>query len=186
VVGGNGIVSGIAGRYASALFDLARDRRALDDVARDLASVEAMIAESADLARLVRSPVISREDQGRAMLAILAAAGIGDLVTRFVGLVARNRRLFTLVNMIDAYRRLYADHRGEISADVTSARPLSDDQVGRIRQQLASAAGREVSVSTSVDPALLGGLVVRLGSRMIDSSLRTKIQNLQLSMKEVG
>ena len=180
------IVSGVAGRYASALFELAREQGALDDVARDLASIDEMIRESPDLARLVRSPVISREDQGRAVGAVLEAAGIGDLACRFVGLVARNRRLFALRGMVIAFRNLLADHRGEVSAKVISARPLSDDQVARIKSQLVSAMGQEVSLSTDVDDGLLGGLVVRIGSRMVDSSLRTKLQNMRTAMKEVG
>ncbi len=179
-------MSGIAGRYASALFDLAREEGALDDVAGDLDSIDDMIARSADLARLVRSPVVSREDQGRAVGAVLEAAGIGDLTRRFVGLVARNRRLFALRGMIAGYRTLLADHRGRTAAEVTSARPLSDGQIARIESQLAGAFGRDVSLTAAVDESLLGGLVVRVGSRMVDSSLRTRLEGMRTAMKEVG
>ena len=177
------IVSGIAGRYASALFDLARGQGALDNVSDDLASIDRI---SVDLARLVRSPVISREDQGRAMAAVLESASICDLVCRFVGLVAQNRRLFVLQDMIAAFRTLLAAHRGEATALVTSARSLTDEQVARIKSQLAGLVDQEISLSTEVDESLLGGLVVRIGSRMVDSSLRTKLQKIQTAMKEVG
>lgn len=180
------IVSGIAGRYASALFDLAREQGELDDVARDLAAIDEMIGASADLARLVRSPVISRDDQGRAFGAVLESANIRDLVRRFVGLVAQNRRLFALRDMVAAFQRLLADHRGEVTATITSARPLSGEQVTRIKSQLAGIVDQDVALSTDVDESLIGGLIVRIGSRMVDSSLRTKLQNMQTAMKEVG
>ena len=176
----------MAGRYASALFDLAREGSALDDVASDLEAVDAMIDGSADLARLVRSPVIPREDQGRAIDAVLEAAGIGDLARRFIGLVARNRRLFALRDMMAAYRTLLADHRGQTTARVTSARPLTDEQIARIGSRLAGIVDQEISLTTDVDESLLGGLVVRVGSRMIDSSLRTKLQGMRTAMKEAG
>ena len=176
----------MAGRYASALFDLAREGSALDDVASDLEAVDAMIDGSADLARLVRSPVIPREDQGRAIDAVLEAAGIGDLARRFIGLVARNRRLFALRDMMAAYRTLLADHRGQTTARVTSARPLTDEQIARIESRLAGIVDQEISLTTDVDESLLGGLVVRVGSRMIDSSLRTKLQGMRTAMKEAG
>ena len=130
-------MSGIAGRYASALFDLAREQGTLDAAASDLASIDEMIGGSVDLARLVRSPVISRKDQGRAMAAVLESANISELVCRFVGLVAQNRRLFGLRDMIAAFRALLAVHRGETTARVTSAQPLTDEQVERIKSQLA-------------------------------------------------
>ena len=179
-------MSGTVGRYASALFDLAREGSALDDVAGDLEAVDAMIAGSADLARLVHSPVISREDQGRAIGAVLEAAGIGDLARRFVGLVARNRRLFALRDMMAAYRTLLADHRGQTTAKVTSAHPLTDEQIARIGSRLAGVVDQEISLTADVDESLLGGLVVRIGSRMIDSSLKTKLQGMRTAMKEAG
>ena len=176
----------MAGRYASALFDLAREGSALDDVASDLEAVDAMIDRSADLARLVRSPVIPREDQGQAIDVVLEAAGIGDLARRFIGLVARNRRLFALRDMMAAYRTLLADHRGQTTARVTSARPLTDEQIARIESRLAGIVDQEISLTTDVDESLLGGLVVRVGSRMIDSSLKTKLQGMRTAMKEAG
>ena len=176
----------MAGRYASALFDLAREGSALDDVAGDLEAVDAMIDGSADLARLVRSPVIPREDQGQAIDAVLEAAGIGDLARRFVGLVARNRRLFALRDMMAVYRTLLADHRGQTTARVTSARPLTDEQIARIESRLADVVDQEISLTTDVDESLLGGLVVRVGSRMIDSSLKTKLRGMRTAMKEAG
>ena len=179
-------MSGIAGRYASALFDLAREQGTLDAAAGDLASIDEMIGVSVDLARLVRSPVISREDQGRAMAAVLESVNISALVCRFVGLVAQNRRLFGLRDMIVAFRALLADHRGETTARVTSARPLTDEQVERIKSQLAGLVDQKISLTTDVDEGLLGGLVIRIGSRMVDSSLRTKLQKMQTAMKEVG
>ena len=180
------IVSGITGRYASALFDLARDQGALDEVAGDLATINEMIDVNADLARLVRSPVISRDDQGRAMAAVMEVAGIGVLAGRFVGLVAQNRRLFALCDMVAAFKILLADYRGEATANVTVARLLTEQQTVRVKSQLAGIVGQEISLSIDVDEDLLGGIVVRLGSRMVDSSLRTKLQRMQTAMKEVG
>ena len=179
-------VSGLAGRYATALFELARDSGTLDDVAGDLASLKTLIGESADLARLVRSPVFSRDDQARAMGAVLEKAGAADLTRRFIGLVASKRRLFALPDIINAYASLLAHHRGEVSAHVVSAYPLDDAQMQTLGETLKAAAGRDVQIDTAVDQEILGGLIVRMGSRMIDSSLRTKLTNLQVAMKEVG
>jgi len=175
--------SGVAGRYATALFDLALDRRAIDEVAGDLQRLQAMINESADLRRLIRSPLFSRDQQSAAMAAVLTSAELSELVRNFVGVVAANRRLFALEGMIAAYRGLVARHRGEVTAEVTSATPLSDTQRAAVEQALKEAIGSNVSVVTDVDPDLIGGMVVRVGSRMVDSSLRTKLQRLQLAMK---
>lgn len=180
------LVSGIAGRYATALFELARDARSLDTVAADLARVQQMIADSPDLARLVRSPVFGRDEQRRAMAAVLERAGIGDLVRRFVGVVADNRRLFVLVGMIGAFQTLLARHRGETLAEVATATPLADAQLAAIRSALAQALGREVSVQSRVEPELIGGLVVKVGSRLVDGSIRAKLNNLKTVMKGVG
>jgi F-type H+-transporting ATPase subunit delta len=180
------IVSGLSGRYAVALFELAKDGGNLDSVAADLQNLKALMSESSDLVRLIRSPVLTREDQGKAMDAVMDKAGFSDITRNFVGLVSRNRRLFSLGDMIEAFAALIAQHRGEISADVTSAQPLNDAQMAEISAGLAKAVGREVNVSASVDESLIGGLVVKVGSRMIDNSIRTKLQNLQLAMKGVG
>jgi F-type H+-transporting ATPase subunit delta len=179
-------VSGIAGRYATALFELAVSEKRLDETAAELEQLRVMLEESADLDRLVRSPVVSREDQGKVMDIITEQAGMSPLVRRFVGVVAQNRRLFALRGMIRAFGQLLAEHRGEVVAEVTSARSLNDSQLAALKASLAQGLGRDVNVETSVDEGLIGGLVVKVGSRMIDSSLRTKLQNIKFAMKEVG
>jgi F-type H+-transporting ATPase subunit delta len=176
-------VSGVSGRYAAALFELADEHKQLDEVAADLAGIRALIAESGDLRLLVSSPVISREVQGRAIAAVLEKAGVSDLTLRFVGVVAQNRRLFALADMCDAYRELLSRRRGEVTAEVTTARALTDAQRERLEQELRAAMGSKVSLQASVDASLLGGMVVKVGSRMVDSSLRTKLQRLELSLK---
>jgi len=176
-------VSGVAGRYAAALFDLADEQKELDAVASDLATIRQLLAESEDLRRLVRSPVISREAQSRAILAVLERAGAAPMTRNFVGVVAQNRRLFALDDMCVGYRELLAARRGEVTAEVTTARPLSDAQRAALEQELRTAMGSLVSIDDRVDPALLGGMVVKVGSRMVDSSLRTKLQRLELTLK---
>ncbi len=173
----------MAGRYASALFDLALDGAEIEAVAAELEQLQAMIDDSADLRRFLRSPLYSRDDQSRAMAAIVKAAGISKLVGNLIGVVAANRRLFVLEDIIRAYRALVSAHRGEIAAEVTTAHPLSEAHRAAVEQALRNAVGSSVLMETSVDPELLGGMVVRVGSRMVDSSLRTKLQRLQLSMK---
>lgn len=184
--GAQGLGSGLAGRYAKALFDLAVEQNQRDQVAADLGRLKAMLADSGDLSRLVMSPAFSRDEQGRAMKAVLERAELGETTRRFIGVVARNRRLFALPKMIEGYAALVAQAKGEISATVTSAHPLADAQVAQIRDMLAARAKRKVALTATVDPELIGGLVVRLGSRMIDSSIRTKLQMLELAMKGVG
>jgi len=178
--------AGLAARYAAALFELADEAKQLDSVAADLKTVKAMIDGSADLRRLVRSPVLSRADQGRAMAAVLQQARTGDLVRRFIGLVAENRRLFALVDMIDAYLAELARRRGEVTASVVSAVPLSEPQVAALTDALRRAVGGKVAVEMRTDASLIGGLVVQVGSRLVDSSLKSKLQRLQLAMKGVG
>ncbi|MDA0996989.1 MAG: F0F1 ATP synthase subunit delta [Proteobacteria bacterium] len=178
--------SGLAGRYATALFDLAREEKKLDDVAADLSQLGAMVAESADLARLIRSPVISRGDQVRAMSAIAEAAGFSKLTGNFVGVVAENRRLFAVPAMIMAYQAMLAESRGQATAEVVSAKPLSDAQRQAVTNALKQAIGTAVQVEERVDESLLGGLVVKVGSRMVDSSLKTKLQQMRLAMKGIG
>ena len=179
-------VSGIAGRYATALFDLAIDEGALDQTADDMASLGRMIADSADLHRLVRSPVIGSAAQLEAIDVVMAKAQFGSLTQKFVGLVSSNRRLFALPSMVQSFAQLMASHRGEIAGEVISAHPMSAAQLDVLRAQLKSAVGSDVQIDAKVDPSLLGGLIVKIGSRMIDSSLRTKLQNLKFAMKGAG
>jgi F-type H+-transporting ATPase subunit delta len=175
--------SGLAGRYAVALFELAREQDELDVVAGDLHRLREMLAESADLERLIRSPVVSREEQARALTALGERAGFAPLTRQFLGLLAHKRRLFALPDVIEAYDSMLAKHRGEVGADVVSAAPLSAEQLESVQRQLAAAMGQTVKLSTAVDPSLLGGLVVRVGSRMIDASIRTKLRQLELALK---
>ncbi|MDV7341424.1 F0F1 ATP synthase subunit delta [Terasakiella sp. A23] len=178
--------SGLAGRYASAIFDLAVENDAVDQVAQDLSDLSVMLSESEDLSKLVLSPVIAREEQGRAMTAVMDAAKISDLTKRFISVVAQNRRLFELEGMIYGFQALLAEHKGEVSAQVTSAKALTQKQVDSLTASLKEAIGSDVAVEQKVDPAVLGGLIVQVGSRMVDSTLRTKLQHLQLAMKGVG
>lgn len=178
--------SGVADRYATALFELADSDGALDRVADDLDRLSRMIDDSNDLRRLVKSPVFAADEQQQAMAAILARAGIAGVVANFVGVVARNRRLFALQDMIKAYRARLAERRGEVTAEVVSARTLSDAQAEQLKSTLKASTGREVQIDTRVDEGLLGGLVVKIGSRMVDTSLRTKLNSLKFAMKEAG
>ena len=177
---------GLAARYAAALFDLADTQKVIDRVAGDLSELKAMIGGSDALRSLIRSPIRSRDEQGRAMAALLQQAGTSDLVRKFVGLVARNRRLFVLPQMIDEFLAELARRRGEMRAEVTAAKPLSDQQQASLAEAIRRSVGGKVTVDVKVDPALIGGLVVKVGSRMVDSSLKTKLQRLQLAMKGVG
>ncbi len=178
--------TGLAGRYATAVFEMAEAGGALDRVADDLERLAAMIHASDDLARLIRSPVISRQDQKRAMAALMEKSGMDELSVRFVGVVAQNRRLVVLPDMIAAYRALLAAHRGEASVEVISAKTLTEKQRTAIGAALKKAVGAKVALDVKVDSGLLGGLIVRVGSRMIDSSLSTKLHHLRLAMKGVG
>jgi len=186
LAGDNTSLSDLAGRYASALLDLADEKKALDQVSADLQSLRSMISESGDLRRLLNSPVITREEQRKAMAAVMERAGIGQLTRNFVLVVAQNHRLFALPAMIEAYLAELARRRGEITAEVTSARKLTDAQQAALLDSLRAGVGGKVQLDLKVDPALIGGLVVKVGSRMIDSSLRSKLQRLQLAMKGVG
>jgi F-type H+-transporting ATPase subunit delta len=177
---------GLAARYAAALFVLADTHKAIDRVAGDLSELRTMIGGSEALRALIRSPIRSRDEQGRAMAALLQQAGTSDLVRKFVGLVARNRRLFVLPQMIDEFLAELARRRGEMRAEVTAAKALSDQQQASLAEAIRRSVGGKVTVDVRVDPALIGGLVVKVGSRMVDSSLKTKLQRLQLAMKGVG
>ncbi len=178
--------SGVAERYALALFDLAREEKALDAVAADLDGVQGLIDRSPDFQRLVMSPVFSAREQTDAVAAVLSKAGIGGFVANFLMVVARNRRLFAVPAMIRAFREMLARHRGEVSAVVTSAEPLGAAHVADLKAALKAALGKDVALEQKVDPALLGGMIVQVGSRMIDSSLRSKLNALKFAMKEVG
>lgn len=182
---GSGL-SSIAGRYATALYELADEQKKLDAVADDLRGLKTLIAESEDLRRFIRSPLIGRAQQADAMLAILEQSGVDDLTRRFVGVLGDNRRLFALPQVIDAYLATLAERRGEVTAYVTSAAPLSADQQQALSDALNKGVGGKVIVEADVDPSLLGGLVVRVGSRMVDTSIRTQMQKLRLSLKAAG
>jgi F-type H+-transporting ATPase subunit delta len=182
IVSGN--VSGMAGRYATALFELARDSNAIDAVKADLDRFDAMIAESSDLHRLVRSPVFSADEQGQALSAVLDKTGIRGLAAQFLKLVASNRRLFAVQDMAKAYRKLVADFKGETTAEVTVAEQLRGEHLEALRAALKSVSGKDVDLNVKVDPAIIGGLVVKLGSRMVDTSLRTKLNAIRHAMKE--
>lgn len=177
-------VSGVAGRYASALFELARDEGAIDQVSRDFDSFERMLNDSADLSRLVRSPVFSAEEQAGAIATVLDRAGIGGLAANLIRLTAAKRRLFVLPEMIRGYRALVAQSRGIVSASVTVAEEPSPRVLEDIKSALREMAGAEVNVGVKVDPALIGGVIVKIGSRMVDASLKTKLNSIRIAMKE--
>jgi F-type H+-transporting ATPase subunit delta len=174
----------MAGRYANALFELALEQDAVDTTKVNLDRFDALVAEVADLARLLRSPVISADDQARALSAVLDGAGIDGLAANFLKLVATNRRLFAALDMVQAYRALVARHRGEVTAEVTMADRPSEAQLAAIKDALTAVTKKDVQVKVHIDPSIIGGLVVKLGSRMVDSSLRTKLNAIKLAMKE--
>ena len=178
-----GIRASLAGRYASALFDLAREERQIDAVGRSLDTLRQALLDSRDFAELVASPIVDRKQAGNAFAALAPQLGIDPITANFLGVLARNGRKRELRQIIRLFRRIAADHRGETTAEVTTARPLKDDQVAALKQQLRTRAGREVTIDAQVDPAILGGLVVKLGSQMIDASIRTKLNRLALAMK---
>jgi len=186
VKGEGPIVSGMAGRYATALFELARDEKAIDTVKADLDRFDAMLAESPDLMRLVRSPVFSAEQQAKALSAVLELAGVGGLAAKFLQVVAANRRLFAVRQIFKDFRALVARHKGEVTADVTLAQKPDDRQLAAIKDALRAVTGKDVQVDVQVDPSIIGGLIVKLGSRMVDSSLRTKLKSIKQAMKEVS
>ena len=178
--------SGLAERYAAALFDLADERRLLDAVAGDLRELRAMLHESADFARLLRSPVVSRADQAKAVAALAERAALSGLTRDFLGLVAKNRRLFAVPAMIEAYLKKLAERRGEVTAEVTVAQPLTEARQTALLEQLRRTVGARVVVDLRVDPGLLGGMIVKIGSRMVDASLNSRLQRLRLAMKATG
>jgi len=184
MAGEDPITSGMAGRYATALFDLALEQNAIDAVRNDLDRFDTMLTDSEDLRRLARSPVFTADQQGSALSALLEKAGISGMAANFVLLVARKRRLFAVRQMIRGYRALVARHKGEVTAQVTVAEKLSDAHLTALKDALKAVTKQEVRIDINVDPAIIGGLVVKLGSRMIDSSLRTKLNAIKFAMKE--
>ena len=177
------MMASMAGRYAAALFEIAKDEKQFAQVEKDVKAFQGMLDASEDLRRLVRSPVISAENQATALAALLPKAEISNLTGNFLKVIARNRRLFAVADMLKNFRALLARERGEVSADVASAHPLSAEQMNALKDTLKAQMGKDVQINTRVDPNLLGGLVVKVGSRMIDSSLRTKLNNLKVAMK---
>ena len=177
-------VSTTAGRYATALFELASEANAVDAVKADLERFDALVAESPDLLRLVRSPVFSAADQLQALSAVLERAGIGGLAAKFLKLVTANRRLFAVRDMIKAFGALVANYKGEATAEVTVAEQLKDDHAAALRDALKAVSGKDIDLAIKVDPTIIGGLVVKLGSRMVDTSLRTKLNAIRHAMKE--
>jgi F-type H+-transporting ATPase subunit delta len=178
-----GIQASLAGRYAIALFELAREEKKLDAVAESLAAVKQALAESDEFRALTTSPLVRRDEAVRAIAAAAEAMKLDPITANFLGVLARNRRLIQLGNIIRAFTTLAARHRGEITAEVTSAHPLDEGQVDAIRQNLRTRMGRDIAVDPHVDPAILGGLVVQIGSQRIDGSIRTKLNNLARAMK---
>ena len=178
-----GIRASLAGRYGSALFDLARDERQIDAVGRSLDMLNQALLDSKDFAELIESPLVSRDEAGKTFAALAPQLGIDPITANFLGVLARNGRKDKLRPVIRAFRRLAAEHRGETTADVITARPLNDDQVAALKQQLRTRAGRDVTIDAKIDPEILGGLVVKLGSQMIDASIRTKLNRLAQAMK---
>ena len=178
-----GIRASLAGRYASALFDLARDQRQIESVGQSLDALGQALLDSKDFNELVASPLVSREEAGKAFAALAPQIGLDPITTNFIGVLARNGRKSQLQSVVRAFRRLAAEHRGEVTAEVVTARPLNDDQIAALRQQLRARAGRDVTIDATVDPTLLGGIVVKLGSQQIDASIRTKLNRLASAMK---
>ena len=179
-------VSGLAERYAAALFDLADERRMLDEVATDLRQLRAMLQASGEFLRLIRSPVLSRDQQAKAVAVVAERAGLSQLVRDFLAVVARNRRLFAVPAMIESFLAKLAARRGEVTAEVTAAHQLSEAQLGTLNEQLRRSIGARVLVDVRIDPSLIGGLVVKVGSRMIDGSIKSKLRRLQLAMKSIA
>ncbi len=181
-----GQISGVAERYASALFELAVSENKISAVEKDLGRLEALLSGSEDLVRLVKSPVFSADDQVSAIAAVLDKAKISGLVGNFVRVVASNRRLFAIPDMIRAFRQKLAEHRGETSAQVTVAQKLTAEQTKQLKATLKGVVGKDVALEIEIDPSLLGGMIVKVGSRQIDTSIKTKLSSLKLALKEVG
>ena len=185
MAGEDPLISGMAGRYGNALFELARESKATDAVKSDLDKFDAMVSESADLFRLVRSPVFGVDEQLKALSAILDRAGITGLAANFLRVITTNRRLFAVRDMIRAYRALVARHKGEVHAQITVAEQLNATNLDALKGALKNVTGgKDIDLDVKVDPAIIGGLIVKIGSRMVDSSLRTKLNAIKFAMKE--
>ena len=182
----NPVTAGVAGRYASALFELAHEQNQLDQVDSDLGKFQNLLDQSVDLSRLVKSPAFAAEEQERALGAVMDWASVGATTGNFLKVVTRNRRLFAAEDMIKTFRALLARHRGEVAAEVASAVALTEAQLAALRDKLKSSYGKDVRLNAKVDPSLLGGLVIKIGSRMFDSSLKTKLTNLKVVLKGTG
>lgn len=178
-----GIQASLSGRYATALFDLAREGKSIDAVEASLGTLRQALSESDEFAQLCASPLVGREAATRAVTAAAGVMNLDPVTTKFLGVLAQNRRLAKLPAIIRDYRALAARHRGEITAEVASAHPLADDQIAELKQALRRRVGRDVTLDLSVDPSLLGGLVVKIGSQMIDSSIKTRLNTLAHAMK---
>ena len=178
-----GIQASLAGRYATALFELARDEKQLEVVGASLATLRQTLHDSEDFRQLTSSPLISRDQATAGIAATAEAMRLDPITSKFLGVLAHNRRLSQLPQIVRAFNMLAANHRGETTAEVTSAHPLNDDQVAALKTNLKSRLGRDVAVDLNVDPTILGGLVVKVGSQMIDGSIRTKLNNLAHAMK---
>ena len=178
-----GIRASLAGRYAAALFDLARDQRQIEAVGRSLDALGQALLDSKEFAELIASPLVSRKEAGKAFGGLARQLGLDPLTANFLGVLARNGRKNELSKVIRAFRQLATDHRGEATAEVVTAHPLNDDQLSALKQQLRARAGRDVNVDASIDPNILGGIVVKLGSQRIDASIRTKLNRLASAMK---
>lgn len=180
------LTSTIAGRYATALFELAVEQGALDQAEADVAALKSALGESADLSRLISSPIYGRADQARAMSALAGQMGLGSVVSNLIGVMAQKRRLFVLPGVLEIFGALLAEHRGEVTAKVTAARLLTDEQIDALKSTLKQKLERDVKLDIMIDPAIIGGLIVKVGSRMIDTSIRSKLAGLQNAMREVG
>ena len=176
------IMASVAGRYASALFELATDQNAVGDVERDLGNFQSLLTESADLRQVLASPVLSTEEQNKAVTAVLAKMGASDMTTNFFQLITKNRRLSVAGDVVRAFQALAAKARGEVTAEVVSATTLNDEQTAALKATLKDSVGKDVQLSAKVDPSLLGGLIVKIGSRMVDSSLRTKLATMKATL----
>ncbi|WP_189682100.1 F0F1 ATP synthase subunit delta [Seohaeicola zhoushanensis] len=180
------ISAGIAGRYATAVFEIAQESKGLDQLESGVNALADALAESADLRNVISSPLISREEQGKAIAAVAAKMGLAPVLTQVLGLMAEKRRLFVVPQMLAALRALLADHRNEVVAEVQSAVALTKKQTEALAATLSKNVGKSVNIRATVDESLIGGLVVKVGSKMIDTSIRSKLDSLQNAMKEVG